>query len=314
MTRALFVAAGLYALSVIVGTATDDRPERPVQTRGEWRVLQGDFHAHSRFSDGFLTPPDLVAQAERRGLDVLAITEHNLVFPAKIARWWSELTGGPTIIVGEEITTSEYHIHAFGIEERISPMLTLREVIDETHRQGGLAIAAHPVERFYEAFFSVLDVLDGTELMHALSFRRANPVGAPATRGGWTGEALVGFYEEALRRGKRLIAIGSSDYHFGGALGMPRTYVFARGTSDVDVMEALRAGRTVVIGPDKRLWGDPACVALLEKEPLPPETWEYTTGPNGALDVIGRVLGLAGLVALVALRRRARVSDTRTRT
>lgn len=308
MTRAAAIAIGLYLIGVVLGTASDTRPERPEIRRGEWRVLQGDFHAHSRFSDGFLSPPELVAQAERRGLDVLAVTEHNMVFPAKVARWWSELTGGPTIIIGEEITTRDYHIHAFGIEERISPMLTLSEVIDETHRQGGLAIAAHPVERFYAAFFSVLDRLDGTELMHSLSFRNrgSQPVGAPATRGGWSGEALVEFYEEALRRGKRLTAIGSSDYHFGGALGMPRTYLFTRGDSAADVMEALRAGRTVVIGPDKRLWGDPACVELLRNDPMPAETWDYTTSSSGVPDLLGRIVGLAGLFGLVALRRSRR--------
>ena len=65
---------------------SDPAPVRMETRRGEWRVLEADFHAHTRFSDGFLSPLDLVLQARRRGLDVLAVTEHNNVFPALIAR------------------------------------------------------------------------------------------------------------------------------------------------------------------------------------------------------------------------------------
>jgi len=59
----------------------------------------------------------------------------------------------------------------------------------------------------------------------------------------------------------------------------------------------------VVAGPDGKLWGDPSCVALLTAEPLPAPTWDYTTASHGALDTLGRLLGLAGLLGLVTLRR-----------
>jgi len=85
-------------------------PERPATYRGGYRVLEVDLHAHTRFSDGFLSPFDLVLQARRRGLDALAITEHNILFPAQLGRWFSRLTSGPTILVGEEVTTRRFHV------------------------------------------------------------------------------------------------------------------------------------------------------------------------------------------------------------
>ena len=39
-------------------------------------------------------------RARRRGLDVFGVTEHNMVFPAKIARWFSPKVDGPIVVGG----------------------------------------------------------------------------------------------------------------------------------------------------------------------------------------------------------------------
>ncbi|MBK7398300.1 MAG: PHP domain-containing protein [Myxococcales bacterium] len=98
MSRAPFV---LLAVGLVLGAAYDRLPTRPVVARAGYRVLAGDFHAHTRFSDGFLGPWDLVLHARRRGLDVVGVTEHNQVFPGKLARAFSRAIGGPTVVVGE---------------------------------------------------------------------------------------------------------------------------------------------------------------------------------------------------------------------
>ena len=36
-----------------------------------------DLHSHSRFSDGTLSPAELVKLAEERGISALALTDHN---------------------------------------------------------------------------------------------------------------------------------------------------------------------------------------------------------------------------------------------
>ncbi len=38
-----------------------------------------DLHTHSNFSDGTLTPAELIAQAQRQGLTAVALTDHNTV-------------------------------------------------------------------------------------------------------------------------------------------------------------------------------------------------------------------------------------------
>ncbi|MCL2709844.1 MAG: twin-arginine translocation signal domain-containing protein [Planctomycetaceae bacterium] len=43
---------------------------------GEYKVLKGDFHIHSIFSDGVAMPRDRVLEAVDNGLDVISITDH----------------------------------------------------------------------------------------------------------------------------------------------------------------------------------------------------------------------------------------------
>ncbi len=43
---------------------------------GEFRVLKGDFHIHTMFSDGTIWPQERISEAVGNGLDVIAITDH----------------------------------------------------------------------------------------------------------------------------------------------------------------------------------------------------------------------------------------------
>ncbi len=38
---------------------------------------KGDFHIHSTYSDGSLTPSQIVRLAKKRQVDIMAITDHN---------------------------------------------------------------------------------------------------------------------------------------------------------------------------------------------------------------------------------------------
>jgi predicted metal-dependent phosphoesterase TrpH len=42
----------------------------------EFKVLKGDFHIHTLFSDGLVMPKDRITEAVDNGLDVIAITDH----------------------------------------------------------------------------------------------------------------------------------------------------------------------------------------------------------------------------------------------
>jgi hypothetical protein len=238
-----------------------------------------------------------VLQARRRGLDALAITDHNILFPALMGRWFARAFGGPTILVGEEITTRDYHVHAVGLGELVDASAPLDRVIDEAHRQGAIVIAAHPVKRFWPALVPVRSRIDAAEVMHPLAF-------GGRSGSGWRWEEMRAYYEGSLAEGHRLTAVASSDYHFFSALGVTRTLVFAKSDGESDVLDALRAGKTVVFDLQGRAYGDPELVAALEKEPYTMRPQDYAYRGNGPLDRVARTLGLAALAGLLLFGRR----------
>jgi hypothetical protein len=93
--------------------------------------------------------------------------------------------------------------------------------------------------------------LDGAEVVHPVGLRD---------------EAFAAQLREFYGRA-RLTAIGDTDYHLGpmspqvGAMGLCRTYVFARERTEKGVLDALREGRTVVYDRD-HIYGDPAMIQL----------------------------------------------------
>ncbi len=282
----------LFLAAAIGGSVLDVAPDRPPVQRGGFQVLQGDFHVHTRMSDGVLSPLDVVIAARRAQLDVVAVTEHNTVMAGRIAQWASTVIGGPIVIVGEEITTRDYHVIALGLTETIPGGLPLKAALLAVRRQRGVSIAAHPVERFWPAFDQALELLDGAEVIHPL-VRRAG--------GEWRGDDLEVFYARLAAVRTKPVAIASSDHHAMNGLGSCRTLVFVREASADGVMEALRAGRTVVVHDDGRMTGDAEMVAALEAAPLPAfERPTYVA--RDLLDAVLRTLGLVGLVLVVFTR------------
>ena len=329
--------ATLLVVVGVLGAALAERlPERTPLYRGGYRLLAVDFHVHTRFSDGVLSPLEVALTARRHGLDAVSVSEHNLLFPGALAAWSSRVLGGPTVIAGEELTSRDYHVIGVGMRERVAPRRELGEVIDAIHAQGGVVIAAHPVRRFWPALQPVIGKLDAAELMHPLVlFRGARgPQGAteavddtatePAApdadgaagddakppRAGWSGwdpGDMRAFFRLARAAGHELSPIGSSDHHFGNMMGVCRTWVFARDDSAEAIVEAVRERRTVVYDERGVAHGDSALVALLAD--APPPAYEASIGyaPAAGLDAVTRLAGWAGfvLLLLVAPRRAA---------
>jgi hypothetical protein len=267
----------LVAAGLAIGTATDTAPDRPPLELGGYRVLAADFHSHpAPLSGSSIAAWDMTIEAQRQGLDVIAITPQNGALAGRIGRWFAERTGGPIVIAGEEIHGPRYHMIALGAAY-LSWRLPAREAIDEIHRQGGVAIAAHPVsEAWPEYDDATARLLDGTEVAQPIVY-------VDAVRA----EELVQFWKRS-----GAAAIGSSDWHGLGPLGLCRTYVFVRDASADGVLEAIRARRTVVrLG--ENAYGDPALVGFAPQLPPAPARPSPASG----------VLTLAGLLALVLWKR-----------
>ena len=279
------LGVGLIAAAMLIGMVGDRPRARETITLGGYRVLAADFHTHSStWSDGSLTPWGLVIDARYQGLDAIAITGHRQTLDAKWGRWFSERVGGPLVLVGEEIPEIPHHVVAVGIHTTVDSALPIASQIDEIHRQGGIAIAAHPGEFFWKGFEPVMDRLDGTEVCHPAAFDY--PQFQPML--------------EQFARRANTAAIGSSDFHGPGRLGMCRTFVFARDATAAGILEAIRARRTVVYGPDRTVYGDPELIRIADADGRLREM-ASTAYPVSLLDRLGQVLGIVGFALLISV-------------
>jgi hypothetical protein len=230
---------------------------------GGFVVLEGDVHAHSILAGALPTPIDLALLAKSRRLDFVAVVEHNSL----VGALWTEAVAGalaPEVIVvpSTEITTRSYHALAIGLRAPLDSTRPLRELADETHRQGGVLVAAHPVRHYWDAFLPLAREgrLDGVEAMHPIR-RFVRP-----WRSVWRGEDLPAFWAEASKAaGRPLAALGGSDYHGLSALGTCRSIVLAKDKSLPAILEAIRAGRAVSAREDGGFDGPPEWIELLRR-------------------------------------------------
>lgn len=78
-----------------------------------------DFHIHTYYSDGTMSPEEVVTEAKKQGLDAIAITDHN-----QLGSWEELKSLGETyalqVIRGVEINCKhkgkEYHLLGYGFE------------------------------------------------------------------------------------------------------------------------------------------------------------------------------------------------------
>ena len=115
----------------------------PVLPQGAWML--GDLHCHTRHSDGRWTPSELAAAAAERGLNFLALTDHNtLSGRTELARTFPGLT-----LPGLELTTYYGHATVVGIPDYLDwtglePGRGMRELAEDVTRQGAQLTIAHP--------------------------------------------------------------------------------------------------------------------------------------------------------------------------
>lgn len=225
----LLLAAGL-ALAAIV----PEPPLAPRRAHGGLVVLAGDFHVHSFPGDGALPPWDLAREARRRGLDVVALTNHNSMLSSRLARMVPAPSAGALLIPGQELTAAGYHMGAIGVPSPIAWRQSAVSAAAEIRARGGVSIAFHPAGPHAMSFEDALDVVDGFEAAHPLmhTFEEGR-------------RDMEAFYRRAKARRPALAAIGSTDFHHFAPVGLARTYLFARDASQGAVLDAIRGGATV---------------------------------------------------------------------
>jgi predicted metal-dependent phosphoesterase TrpH len=105
-----------------------------------------DLHCHTSASFDSVADPAAVARtAVSRGLTHLAITDHDRIDGALSAR--AAAPPELTIIVGEEVKTTDGDLIAVFLREVVPPGLSAVETIAAIREQGGLVGVPHPFDR-----------------------------------------------------------------------------------------------------------------------------------------------------------------------
>ena len=106
-----------------------------------WRV---EFHCHTAISsDSSNRLPQLLQAARQRGLQRLAITDHNTIANALRAHEMDP----ELVIVGEEIKTSAGELLAFFVSEGVPRHTPPMEAVQRLKGQGAFICLAHPFDR-----------------------------------------------------------------------------------------------------------------------------------------------------------------------
>lgn len=159
-------AAFAVAAAVLVLVALPPAPRQlTASAPPDPLVAAGALHIHTVRSDGGGTVDDVAAAAASAGLDFVVITDHGdaqrLLPPA--------YRSGVLCIDGSEISSDQGHVAGVGLRSAEYPLGgAARDVIDDVHRLGGLAIAAHPVSprqelawHAWDAPFDAIEWLNG---------------------------------------------------------------------------------------------------------------------------------------------------------
>jgi hypothetical protein len=239
-----------------------DEPQilrEPLRPGPGW--YRGDLHMHTGHSDGrcpnqtgqmvpcpvFVT----VDAATRRGLDFIAITDHNAMSQYDAMRELQPYFDKLLLVPGREITTFQGHLNIFGTTQYLDFRLgskavpNMKTLLGNAKKLGALISINHPnspggeicmgCRWTPEALFN-MQVVDAVEAV--------NGGGSDPEHSG------IPFWEEQLNQGHRLTAVGGSDNHQPmlpldkpHSVGYPTTVVYAQNLSTPAILAGIRSGR-----------------------------------------------------------------------
>jgi hypothetical protein len=217
----------VVAVAALVLLAALPRPPRELPPPGEGlkAPVRGAIHVHTNRSDGTASVDDVLRAAARAGLQFVIVTDHG---DATRAPDLPDYRNGVLYIDAVEISTTDGHLVALGLPKAPYPLAgEARDVVEDIHRIGGIAVAAHPGSPKPELQWTDWDVpLDGLEWLNADSEWRdeqaSTLVRALITYPFRSPQALALLLDrpepvlrrwDALTQQRRLTAVAASDAH-----------------------------------------------------------------------------------------------------
>jgi len=195
-------------------------------------MLKIDLHVHTWYSDSTGSVKQVLEVAQRRGLDGIAITDHDTLQGAYEAL---QENNKLIIIPGMEIKTTQGEILAIGIRHPISKRLSMIDALRKIHEQKALAIVPHPTIPIFGAL-KEKDLkklrIDGIEAI----------------------SAITPLYCHYLRKNIELATqlklpiIAGSDSHSPETVGDAFTKVYSESKDLGDILNAIKLGHTEISG------------------------------------------------------------------
>ncbi|PVX24680.1 MAG: metal-dependent phosphoesterase [Candidatus Bathyarchaeum sp.] len=189
--------------------------------------LKIDFHVHTRYSlDSSITLKQVVSFAKKRGLDGVAITDHNTVKGALKLK-----TKEIVVVPGIEVSTLEGHLLGINVTTQIPAKLGMEETIQLIHDVGGIAVAPHPSAFYKSPPSRRVCSYDAVEVMNASS--------VPFS--------VLTYFSRRFAEGLGVPQTGGSDSHYAPEIGS--AYTVVESGRDVDeIVSAIKHGAVFPLG------------------------------------------------------------------
>ncbi len=207
-------------------------------------LVKAELHCHSTYSDGVSRPEDIVREALRRGLNVIAISDHNTFRGSRRAWEYARsenLVDRIIVIFANEVKTNYGDILVYcledpGIDEAPRDLSAL---IDWARERGCILVPAHPFDLRRDSLGDLVRRYrwDAIEAFNAKAPKGAN--------------------ERAFQIARELgiPVIAGSDAHVIDDIGLGATLIEADEFTPYSVIRAIRAGRTRVLPNYPSLYG-----------------------------------------------------------
>jgi hypothetical protein len=253
--------ANIYFARAADSPAVSTFSQQPLRTGPAW--YRGDLHMHDAHSDGSClsqsrrkVPCPLyktVESAVRRGLDFIAISDHNTVSQYDAMRELQPYFDALLLLPAREITTFQGHANVYGTTEFIdfrlnSPYVPdINQLLQRVQDLHGIFSINHPGLPSGESCMGCGWTVPNTDFSRVTAIEVVN---GDWREGPGSGTSL---WQEELNKGFRLTGLGGSDNHDAdlppdarSAVGRPTTVIYAQALSEHAILDALRAGHVFI--------------------------------------------------------------------
>ncbi|HOA33972.1 MAG TPA: CehA/McbA family metallohydrolase [Clostridiales bacterium] len=201
------------------------------------KLLFGDLHIHTKASDGIFDVSQIANMAREKGLDFIAVANHNnyaenFALPA---------VNGLTYIPAVEWTHYKGHMNFYGVKNPFEDSFIansieeMRKVIEKAKALGAVISVNHPKCAIIPYLWEDDYIFDMAEIWNG-------PMRPTNVRG-------IAYWTSLLKAGRKVVAVGGSDYHRPlrfVKIGNPVTGVYSPSQSAEDILDSIKKGRCFV--------------------------------------------------------------------